>query len=210
MTITEKQVRAFVDHLVEKENTFVKDEGEGCFTIDGCVNVAAALEAANGVLECAARRQGTAGGNDPVDCGWPVCGCDPHADKVIEALQESGVINAAPPAPSVAVKALEVISQALLEYKHAIARGPSWYTNGESGMKLHLRAWDDRVKAALTAQVQDVAETEADIVERMVKSIRDPFPSANLSVSRGIDGWRELMRDALRAAAPAAKQDATP
>lgn len=100
MTITEKQVRAFLDHLVEKEHTFVKDEGEGCFTIDGCVNVAAALEAANGVLECAARRQGTAGGNDPIDCGWPICGCDPHADKVIEALQESGVINPAPPVQS--------------------------------------------------------------------------------------------------------------
>lgn len=25
---------------------------------------------------CAARRQGTAGGNDPADCDWPYCGCD--------------------------------------------------------------------------------------------------------------------------------------
>lgn len=39
---------------------------------------------------CAARRQGTAGGNDPADCDWPVCGCDPYADKVVAALQESG------------------------------------------------------------------------------------------------------------------------
>jgi hypothetical protein len=39
---------------------------------------------------CAARRQGTAGGNDPVDCDWPVCGCDDHAMKVIESLEESG------------------------------------------------------------------------------------------------------------------------
>ena len=38
---------------------------------------------------CKARAQGTPGGIDPVDCDWPFCGCDPHADKVIEAIQES-------------------------------------------------------------------------------------------------------------------------
>lgn len=27
------------------------------------------------------------------DCEWPVCGCDPHADKVIAALQESGILR---------------------------------------------------------------------------------------------------------------------
>jgi hypothetical protein len=32
----------------------------------------------------------------PQDCDWPVCGCDPYADKVIEALQESGKLPAAP------------------------------------------------------------------------------------------------------------------
>ena len=26
-------------------------------------------------FDCAARRQGTGGGNDPADCGWPNCGC---------------------------------------------------------------------------------------------------------------------------------------
>jgi hypothetical protein len=41
---------------------------------------------------CAARKQGTAGGNDPADCDWPVCGCDPYANKVIAALQESGAL----------------------------------------------------------------------------------------------------------------------
>ena len=40
--------------------------------------------------QCGARKQGTAGGNEPADCDWPVCGCDPYATKVIEALQESG------------------------------------------------------------------------------------------------------------------------
>lgn len=42
-------------------------------------------------FECAARKQGTAGGNDPAECDWPMCGCDPYADKVIAALQESGI-----------------------------------------------------------------------------------------------------------------------
>lgn len=67
------------------------------------------------------------------------------------------ISHCASPPPAGSVKALEVMSQALIEYQHAMARGPSWYTNGEAGMKRHLRAWDDRVKAALSAQAQDVA-----------------------------------------------------
>jgi hypothetical protein len=38
---------------------------------------------------CAARHSNT-GANDPQECDWPFCGCDPYADKVIAALQESG------------------------------------------------------------------------------------------------------------------------
>jgi len=30
------------------------------------------------------------GANSPQDCNWPVCGCDPCADKVIDTLIESG------------------------------------------------------------------------------------------------------------------------
>ena len=41
---------------------------------------------------CGAAKQGTAGGNDPADCDWPVCGCDPYATKVIETLQERGTL----------------------------------------------------------------------------------------------------------------------
>lgn len=127
-------------------------------------------------------------------------------------------LYAAPPAASVAVKALEFYA----DPKNWVDT-PSWDGDPECITPKAIPVTDDgdgarpcdcgdtarAALSALSAQVQDVAETEADIVERMVKSIRDPFPSANLSVSRGIDGWRELMRDALRAAAPAAKQ-ATP
>lgn len=42
--------------------------------------------------QCAARKAGTAGGNSPQDCNWPFCGCDPHAEKVLEAIQESGYV----------------------------------------------------------------------------------------------------------------------
>jgi putative hemolysin len=38
--------------------------------------------------ECAARKQGTAGGNAPADCDWPGCGCDPVAARVIESLMD--------------------------------------------------------------------------------------------------------------------------
>lgn len=30
----------------------------------------------------------------PEDCGWPTCGCDPWASKVIEVLEESGALKA--------------------------------------------------------------------------------------------------------------------
>src|SRR5580765_4432377 len=46
---------------------------------------------------CAALNQGSAGGNDPADCDWPMCGCDPHADKVVAALHEQGLIVANDP-----------------------------------------------------------------------------------------------------------------
>lgn len=33
----------------------------------------------------------------PEDCNWPFCGCDPHVDKIIDALIECGW---RPPEPS--------------------------------------------------------------------------------------------------------------
>lgn len=63
-------------------------------TIEDCDRVAALLERIKAsrasAWSCAALKQGTAGGNDPADCDWPMCGCDAHATEVIEALQESG------------------------------------------------------------------------------------------------------------------------
>lgn len=39
-----------------------------------------------GSCKCKAQRTAV----EPQVCDWPMCGCDPYADKVIEALQESG------------------------------------------------------------------------------------------------------------------------
>lgn len=40
---------------------------------------------------CKARKQGSDGGNTPPDCDWPFCDCDSYADKVIAAIEESGL-----------------------------------------------------------------------------------------------------------------------
>lgn len=47
---------------------------------------------------CKARSANT-GPNDPQDCDWPVCGCDPYADRIIEALDERGFLVAPAPSP---------------------------------------------------------------------------------------------------------------
>jgi|SRR5580693_1235653 hypothetical protein len=45
--------------------------------------------AMNGSWKCRARPTA----DPPQDCDWPVCGCDPYADKVIGALEESGALT---------------------------------------------------------------------------------------------------------------------
>lgn len=41
------------------------------------------------LFQCAGRKQALP---EPGECNWPVCGCDPHAEKVIEALQDAGLL----------------------------------------------------------------------------------------------------------------------
>lgn len=40
---------------------------------------------------CQAHAAGSAGGNVPQDCSWPFCPCDPVANQVLAAIQESGL-----------------------------------------------------------------------------------------------------------------------
>ena len=43
-------------------------------------------------FECKARKSNNHAG-EQADCDWPVCGCDPVANKVIDALEESGTLS---------------------------------------------------------------------------------------------------------------------
>jgi hypothetical protein len=78
---------------------------------------ASAPDSAAAKWQCAARHQSTVGGNDPADCNWPLCSCDPYADKVIAALQECGssaLPAASPSALALATREeLEAVEQAL-------------------------------------------------------------------------------------------------
>lgn len=51
----------------------------------------------------------------PQDCDWPWCGCDPHADKVLAAIQENDCVILPRPA-------LEVVFG--LAQTHAIQQPP--------------------------------------------------------------------------------------
>jgi hypothetical protein len=44
-----------------------------------------------GDFTCKYRNSGV-GGNDPQECAWPQCGCDPHANKVLEHIDECGFV----------------------------------------------------------------------------------------------------------------------
>lgn len=57
-------------------------------TID-YLNKAAALQDSEAQRwKCGARQRNV--GPDIQDCDWPVCGCDPYANKVLDAIAESG------------------------------------------------------------------------------------------------------------------------
>lgn len=57
-----------------------------------CREVAKYLRESPKHFDCAARRAGTAGGNDPAECDWPFCGCDPAATRVLGAIQDAGLV----------------------------------------------------------------------------------------------------------------------
>ena len=58
--------------------------------IDAAEDAILAMLAERREFTCAARKQSLP---EPADCDWPVCGCDPYADKVIAALEESGALK---------------------------------------------------------------------------------------------------------------------
>jgi hypothetical protein len=57
--------------------------------LDGVHTTASTQGAETIAWKCKADHSGM-GGNDPQDCNWPFCGCDPYANKVIEAIEDCG------------------------------------------------------------------------------------------------------------------------
>lgn len=101
--------------------------GRRCLAYDGSREEASTAAGEAVAWECGARKQGTAGGNYPSDCGWPICGCDPNAVAVLAALEDQGIRlepAAAPPAaPPAGVKILlqEIVKCETFEYAQALA-----------------------------------------------------------------------------------------
>lgn len=88
------------------------DEGESNARL-----IAAALNARG--FECAARKQSLP---EPGDCDWPTCGCDPHADKVITALEEQCLLLSASPVG-------ETVAHALNEWADLGSNALQWLRN---------------------------------------------------------------------------------
>jgi hypothetical protein len=88
-------VRGATDQLVDAAkkalNYIENTESELGIKLDSGDALRAALAPSSDLPQCAARKQSLP---DPADCNWPLCGCDPMAAKVIEALQESGLFPA--------------------------------------------------------------------------------------------------------------------
>jgi hypothetical protein len=64
-------------------------------------------------MDCAARKQSLP---EPADCNWPVCGCDPYAVKVIDALEE------ARPAERAMANCLASLSHAKRDFANELGR----------------------------------------------------------------------------------------
>lgn len=85
-----RDMAALLRHALEKNHKLDPCQCSPCEKIAELAG-ADIIERAGGqdAVLCAAKHSDT-GANDPQDCDWPFCGCDPKADKVIEAIQESG------------------------------------------------------------------------------------------------------------------------
>jgi len=93
---------AYHDHGVrsieELRELFFNAEVECCLcpTIGwfrDSIDMARAALTAAAVETWACKARGSVGGNTPQDCDWPMCGCDPYANRVVNALRETGAIS---------------------------------------------------------------------------------------------------------------------
>lgn len=108
-----------------------------------------------------------AGGNTPTECNWPLCSCDPYADKVIAALQECGVMGNDTPDPRDA----EIEPRA--EDPHYLTTGMRGAADEDEGHGHHLQASYlrrganeiDRLRASKVVSDHDIVSVLRDFVE---------------------------------------------
>lgn len=76
---------------VEATIRYLSEDGTAQKARDLLARLRSAPETRMAAWKCKARNSWLP---EPQDCDWPVCGCDPHANRVIEALGESGSLAA--------------------------------------------------------------------------------------------------------------------
>jgi len=142
-------------------------------------DVAAALSAAPvETWKCAARKQSLP---EPADCGWPTCGCDPHADKVIAALEEQGhaapvaqePVATAPVSPDVWTRRVvrEAMQDAWNDICHDTGCHPIDIRNVNGVVFFEPRHWAEQVASLLFA-----------------RTVRDTLASTPPATSAGLSG----------------------
>lgn len=92
----ESYINAVIQHVAELPDRTSPDDWPDAMLVtaaelrDILTEHASPVAAAPASFKCKARRTA----DPPEDCDWPTCGCDPYADKVIAALEESGKLAA--------------------------------------------------------------------------------------------------------------------
>jgi hypothetical protein len=124
----------------------------------------------------------------PQDCDWPWCGCDPHADRVLAALQEEGRLTAGTSVPNDATARSSLVPYRNVSWMHG-KDGDQWGSTDDwyrascvDAMLAELRAEVSRLQqenallrrslAMLTKQIEE-AEREASIATEELQHPRD-------------------------------------
>ncbi len=133
------------------------------------------------------------GGNDPQDCEWPVCGCDPYADKVIAALDEAGAGDSDEMA--------ERVARAIYEAKHPgakfedTANQKHWLKIAKAGIAAMpafcWKGWSAETPSEKVDEYNDVFASEIPVVS-LAAGARAMYERESCSGRK--KAWREVAR----------------
>ncbi|EHK77735.1 hypothetical protein SM0020_12445 [Sinorhizobium meliloti CCNWSX0020] len=106
-------------------------------------------------FECSARKQSLP---EPADCDWPFCGCDPYADKVIAAIEESGRM----PAAQVTREALEAVEGVALDWSNfeGPKRNVEWKPDDQ-----------DLIYTAINYRDDEYGDADEDVGQQLVERL---------------------------------------